>query len=75
MCCLAIERQPVSLLKLREDVSSPLSQSELMEVLKSLGRRALIEKTKNEDEDESEVLFTLQPVLMKHVTKYHLRQS
>lgn len=80
MRCLAIERQPVSLLKLREDISSPLSQSELMEVLKSLGRRSLIEKatptliekTKNEDENESEVLFTLQPVVMKYVTKYHL---
>lgn len=72
MCCLAIACQPVSLLKLREDIFSPLSQSELMEVLKSLGRRSLIEKTKNEDEDESEVLFTLQPVVMKYVTRYHL---
>jgi len=72
MCCLAIACQPVSLLKLRDDISSPLSQSELMEVLKSLGRRSLIEKTKNEDEDESEVLFTLPPVVMKYVTRYHL---
>jgi len=72
MCCLAIACQPVSLLKLREDISSTLSQSELMDVLKSLGRRSLIEKTKNEDEDESEVLFTLQPVVIKYVTRYHL---
>ncbi|MEW5857138.1 MAG: NB-ARC domain-containing protein [Cyanobacteriota bacterium] len=70
--CLAIKREPISILKLQDNISSPLSQSELMEVLESLLRRSLIEKTRNEDEDESEVLFTLQPVVMKYITKYQL---
>jgi hypothetical protein len=43
-----------------------------MDVLESLLSRSLIEKTKNQDKDESEVFFTLQPVVMKYVTKYHL---
>ena len=72
MCHLAMKHQPVSFLKLREELPSPLSQSDLMDVLESLLSRSLIEKTKNQDKDESEVFFTLQPVVMKYVTKYHL---
>ncbi|MBD0266034.1 MAG: NACHT domain-containing protein [Tolypothrix sp. Co-bin9] len=72
MCHLAMKHQPVSFLKLREELPSPLSQSDLMDVLESLLSRSLIDKTKNQDKDESEVFFTLQPVVMKYVTKYHL---
>jgi hypothetical protein len=72
MCHLAMKHQPVSFLKLRDELPSLLSQSDLMDVLESLLSRSLIEKTKNQDKDESEVFFTLQPVVMKYVTKYHL---
>lgn len=71
MCCLAAKPQPMSLSKLQKDILSPLSQSELIEVLQSLWRRSLIEKTKVAG-NKSEILFGLQPVVMKYVIKYHL---
>jgi hypothetical protein len=44
MYWLAINREPVSLSELREDIVSPVSQSKFLEALESLGRRSLIEK-------------------------------
>ncbi|PSB21196.1 NACHT domain-containing protein [Phormidesmis priestleyi ULC007] len=73
MGCLAIADQPVSISQLTDRLDSRLSQSEVIQVLESLKGRSLIENTKI-DEDE-EVLFTLQPVIQKYVTRYHLETA
>ena len=57
---LAINREPIELMELKEDLLSPLSQYEIIEVLESLYRRSLIEKKNNS--------FTLQPAIMEYVT-------
>lgn len=68
---LAIECKPVSLPKLREDILSPVAQSELIEALESLLRRSLIERTAA----EFEALFTLQqPVVTEYVTSQLIKQ-
>jgi DNA-binding CsgD family transcriptional regulator len=61
---LAIERQPASLAKLRENMILPVSQRELLEAVASLGQRSLIEK----HPDREEAVFSLQPLLMEYVT-------
>lgn len=58
---LAINREPVSLAEIREDIVSQIPPQKLLESLESLVRRSLIEK--------SEGLFTLQPVVMEYVTQ------
>jgi WD40 repeat protein len=60
MCWLAINRESITLLELREDLVSPVPQAKLFEAMESLGRRSLIEKTG--------AFFTLQPVVMEYVT-------
>jgi WD40 repeat protein/transcriptional regulator with XRE-family HTH domain len=60
MYWLAINREPISLLELREDIISPVPQQRLLEALESLGRRSLLEKKL--------ALFTLQAVVMDYVT-------
>ena len=67
---LAIYRQPVLLSQLKSDILSSLKKSELIEVLQSLGWRSLIEKST----EPSEVLFTLQPVVMKYVNNQLVEQ-
>jgi DNA-binding CsgD family transcriptional regulator/GTPase SAR1 family protein len=64
MYWLAIERTPVSLSRLREDLLLPVSLSELLKNLESLARRSLIEK----QDSTGETSFTLQPLIMKFVT-------
>ncbi len=61
---LAIERSPVTLSRLREDLLLPVSLSEMLKTLDSLDRRALIEK----QETAADIFFTLQPLMMKFVT-------
>ena len=61
MYWLAINREPVSLSELREDIVSLVSQSKFLEALESLGRRSLVERSAS--------LFTLQPVVMEYVTE------
>ena len=61
---LAIERQPTSLSKLRQNMFLPVSQRELLEAVASLGQRSLIEK----NSDHQEAVFSLQPLLMEYVT-------
>jgi NB-ARC domain len=73
MGCLAIADQPVSISQITDRLTSHLSQSEVIQGLESLKGRSLIENTKI-DEDE-EVLFTLQPVIQKYVTRYHLEAA
>ncbi|GAB1538083.1 NB-ARC domain-containing protein [Scytonema sp. NUACC21] len=60
MYWLTINREPISLLELQEDIVAPVSQQRLLEALESLGRRSLIEK--------AAARFTLQPVIMEYVT-------
>ncbi|MCW5316100.1 NACHT domain-containing protein [Nostoc sp. KVJ3] len=61
MYWLAINREPVSLSEIRDDIVSPIPPQKVLESLESLVRRSLIEK--------SEALFTLQPVVMEYVTQ------
>ncbi|KST65699.1 WD40 domain-containing protein [Mastigocoleus testarum] len=61
MYWLAINREPISLLELRDDIVLPIPEGKLLEALESLGRRCLIEKTA--------AFFTLQPVVMEYVTE------
>ena len=60
---LATEGQPVSLSQLRLGMDSVAPWSELLQALESLGRRSLIEKVKV----GNEILWTLQPTVMKYV--------
>ncbi|CBN55938.1 MULTISPECIES: NB-ARC domain-containing protein [Kamptonema] len=62
---LAITQNPVSLAKLRDDILVKSSLSDLLKNLESLGRRSLIEKIN----EGGEILFTLQPLIMKYVTE------
>lgn len=64
MYWLAIDRTPVTISRLREDMLLPISLSDLLKNLDSLARRALIDK----QESTSEIQFTLQPLIMKFVT-------
>ncbi|GAB4199905.1 MAG: hypothetical protein Fur006_51000 [Coleofasciculaceae cyanobacterium] len=58
---LAINREPVLLAELRDDIVSLVSKSKLLDALESLARRGLIEK--------KAALFTLQPVVMEYATE------
>lgn len=66
MYWLAINREWVSISDLREDIIPSIQASELLEILKSLQRRSLIET--------SAARFTLQPVLMEYVTEQLIEQ-
>jgi|JFJP01.1.fsa_nt_gi FOG: WD40 repeat len=61
MYWLAIEREPVSLRELQQDLVSKLTVKELLEVLGSLVRRSLIEKISDG--------YTQQPVVMEYMTE------
>lgn len=61
---LAIERQPLSLERLRQTLILPVPLQELLEVVASLGRRSLLEKIA----DPERAVFSLQPVLLEYVT-------
>ncbi len=63
---LAINRESISLLQLREDFVPTILQPKLLEALQSLGRRSLIEMNAG--------LFTLQPVVMEYVTQQLVEQ-
>ncbi len=70
MYWLAIERKPVTLTKLQQEFLPPLSISELLEAFASLEQRALIEQHL----ETNELLFTLQPVVMKYVINQLVKQ-
>lgn len=59
------EAPDISLSQLAEDISLRILKSEIIQAMDSLQRRSLIEKSKV----ASEVLFTLQPVVMKYVKR------
>jgi WD40 repeat protein len=56
---LAINREPVSIKELLEDMIHPVSKAKLKEALESLQKRFLVEKDENER-------FTLQPTVMDY---------
>lgn len=66
MYWLAINREPVSLQELRDDLFFPQEKQNLPNVLRSLERRSLIEKSLTN--------FTLSPVLMEYVTQRFIKQ-
>ncbi|ARV57285.1 hypothetical protein BZZ01_00395 [Nostocales cyanobacterium HT-58-2] len=68
MYWLAINREPVLLSELREDIVSPIPPQKLLEALESLVRRSLIEKATPTLVEKSAATFTLQPVVMEYVT-------
>ncbi len=66
MYWLAIERESVSLLELRENLLSLESRQKLSETLRSLGHCSLIEKKSSG--------FTQQPVVMEYITNQLVEQ-
>lgn len=66
MYWLAINREPVAVSDLRDDVVSPLAKKQIPETLNHLGRQVPIEK--NSDR------FTLQPVLIEYMTDRLIKQ-
>ena len=74
MYWLALNREPVSLSELKEDIIAPLSPTKLLEALESLFRRSLIEKATSTLLEKSGVLFTLQPVVMEYLTEQFIEQ-
>lgn len=66
MYWLAINREPVSLLELQEDLLPPVPQLRVLEVLESLRRRSLLER--------SATNFSLQPVVMEYLTDSLIEQ-
>ncbi|MBU7587379.1 MAG: PD40 domain-containing protein [Nostoc sp. TH1S01] len=67
MYWLAINREPISLSELKEDIVNPLSVGELLEAIESLLRRSLIEKTVHG--------ITQQPVIMEYMTERLIEQA
>ncbi len=66
------QTEPMSFAQIREALSNALSNSlsssDLMENLQSLSERSLLEKIP--PKKTNEVLFTIQPVIKKYITKY-----
>jgi hypothetical protein len=60
MYWLAIKREPIAFSELKEDIISPALKQQLPDILKSLRRKSLVEK--------SHGFFTLQPVVMDYAT-------
>ncbi|PSB33678.1 NB-ARC domain-containing protein [Stenomitos frigidus] len=67
MYWLAINREPVSVQELQEDIVPPVTKPRLLEALKGLVGRSLIEKTKTN--------FTQQTVVMEYVIERLIEQS
>ncbi|MEH2067005.1 MAG: NB-ARC domain-containing protein [Nostoc sp.] len=74
MYWLAINREPITLKELRDDIISPVPQAKLLEAVESLGRRSLIEKATPTLIEKTASLFTLQPVVMEYVTTSLIEQ-
>jgi WD40 repeat protein len=74
MYWLTINREPVSLSELREDIVSPVLPQKLLEALESLARRSLVEKATPTLVEKSAALFTLQTVVMEYVANRLVEQ-
>ena len=69
MYWLAINREPMTLAQIQEDLVCSVSQSNLLEGLESLSRRCLIDRTeKSAIKQKNNCCFTLQSVVMEYVT-------
>lgn len=62
---LAIARKPIALSALKSQILSAFSESEFIQLIKSLSRRSLLEISTV----KGEAHFTLQPAVMKYITK------
>lgn len=67
MYTLAIAKKHLTIGELRESLQAEILRSELFQSLQSLVRRSLVEKI----DINSQTLFTLQPVVMKYVSKHY----
>ncbi|WP_414582619.1 NB-ARC domain-containing protein [Scytonema sp. PCC 10023] len=74
MYWLAINREPITLSQLREDIVSLGTPHRLVEALESLVRRSLIHKPRPTQVEKSAPLFTLEPVLIEYVTNKLIKQ-
>lgn len=63
---LAIDREPVTISELQDDIIALILPRKLLEALESLVRRSLVEKRAS--------LFTLQPVVMEYITDNLVQQ-
>jgi WD40 repeat protein len=66
MYWLAVNREPVSLSELQDDIVSLVLLQKLLEALESLLRRDMVEKSSG--------VFTLQPVVMEYITHKLVQQ-
>ncbi len=67
MYWLAINREPVEISELQDDIVSLILPRKLLEALESLAKRSLVEKRA--------ALFTLQPVVMEYITDDLVQQA
>lgn len=68
MYWLGINREPIDINQLQEDLVGSVAEFELLESLESLSRRCLVEKIdQDEFEIEGGIYFTLQSVVMEYV--------
>ena len=74
MYWLAINRESVTLLELREDLVSPIPRLNLLEALESLVRRCLVEKATPTLIEQSVACFTLQPVVIEYMTSRLIKE-
>ena len=63
MTWLAIEREPLSIKNLHEDLAHPGAKGDILDTLASLRERAMVEV-------RADHRFTLQPVILEYVTKH-----
>ena len=68
MYWLTINREPVTLIQVQEDLVGSVSDFELLEGFESLSRRCLIDRTEQNEIERELVAFTLQSVVMEYVT-------
>ncbi len=71
---LAIEGEPVSFAKMLSDIPLAVSQKELLEALKSLEDRSLIEITPKDPKEGKTTYFTLEPLILEYVTNKLIAQ-
>ncbi|PSB46500.1 hypothetical protein C7B80_13000 [Cyanosarcina cf. burmensis CCALA 770] len=69
MYWLAINREPMTISELQEDIVSPKAKSHLIDTLSSLEWRSLIEKVVSGQIEPSPTRFTQQPVVMEYLTQ------
>ena len=70
MYWLAVNREPIALATLQDDLLHPVSLSSLIQTLSSLQRRSLIEKVT----DETDCYYTQQPVVMEFMSNRLIEQ-